>query len=110
MKVRPGKPPNPAHFATQRMADRLTTEADQVRYRRRKAIVEPVLGGSKRSSASRAFTLRGEAPARGEWNMICLAVNLKRLHRVRLASAPLLSPLPADIIDHATATPSNGDL
>jgi hypothetical protein len=29
--------------------------------------------------------LRGIAKARGEWNVICLAVNLKRLHRIGIA-------------------------
>ena len=28
---------------------------------------------------------RGVAKARGEWNVVCLAVNLKRLHRIRTA-------------------------
>ena len=48
-EVRPGKPPNPAHRATQRMAARLASDAGRARYRRRKAIVEPVLGWIKRS-------------------------------------------------------------
>nr|MBA2301471.1 transposase [Acidobacteriota bacterium] len=29
----------------------------------------------------RRFMMRGLAKARGEWNIVCLAVNLKRLHR-----------------------------
>ena len=33
----------------------------------------------------RRFSLRGVAKARGEWNVVCLAVNLKRLHRIRMA-------------------------
>jgi transposase len=82
---RPTKPPNPAHEATQRMAARLTSEAGRARYRRRKAIVEPVIGWIKEVLGFRRFSLRGEAKARGEWNVVCLAVNLKRLHRLGMA-------------------------
>lgn len=76
------KPPNPAHHATQRMAARLCSEHGRARYRRRKAIVEPVLGWIKEVLGFRHFNLRGEVKARGEWNLVCLAVNLKRLHRL----------------------------
>jgi transposase len=84
-EVRPSKAPNPAHVATQRMADRLKSEAGRARYRRRKAIVEPVLGWIKEVLGFRRFSLRGAAKARGEWNLVCLAVNLKRWHRIGLA-------------------------
>ncbi|MBA2260771.1 MAG: IS1182 family transposase [Acidobacteria bacterium] len=85
---REGKPdvtPNPAQEATQRMAARLTSETGRARYRRRKAIVEPVIGWIKEVLGFRRFSLRGVAKARGEWNVICLAVNLKRLHRIATA-------------------------
>jgi hypothetical protein len=77
--------PNPAHQATQRMAARLASEVGRARYRRRKAIVEPVIGWIKEVLGFRRFSLRGKAKARGEWNVVCLAVNLKRLHRIGLA-------------------------
>jgi hypothetical protein len=85
---REGKPdatPNPAHVATQRMADRLKSDVGRARYRRRKAIVEPVIGWIKEVLGFRRFRLRGEAKARGEWNVVCLAVNLKRFHQIRMA-------------------------
>ena len=84
-EVRPSKPPNPAHVATQRMAARLTSDTGRARYRRRKAIVEPVLGWIKEVLGFRRFSLRGVVNARGEWNVICLAINLKRLHRIQTA-------------------------
>jgi transposase len=84
-ETRLGKPPNSAHLATQRMADRLKSEVGRARYRRRKAIVEPVIGWIKEVLGFRRFSLRGEAKARGEWNVVCLAVNLKRLHRIGMA-------------------------
>lgn len=82
---KPGATPNPAHEATRRMAQRLASERGRVRYRRRKAIVEPVLGWIKEVLGFRRFSLRGVAKARGEWNIVCLAVNLKRFHRIRMA-------------------------
>jgi transposase len=84
-EVRPSQAPNPAHVATRRMADRLKTEAGRARYRRRKAIVEPVIGWIKEVLGFRRFSVRGVAKARGEWNLVCLAVNVKRLHRMRIA-------------------------
>jgi transposase len=83
-EVRPAKPPNPAHVASHRMADRLNSAVGRARYRRRKAIVEPVIGWIKEVLGFRRFSLRGVAKARGEWNLVCLAVNLKRLHRIRM--------------------------
>jgi transposase len=76
---------NPAQAATQRMAARLTSADGQARYRRRKAIVEPVFGWIKSALGFRRFSLRGETNARGEWNVVCLAVNLKRFHRITMA-------------------------
>jgi len=84
-ETRPGKPPNPAHGATRRMADRLKSDAGRARYRRRKAIVEPVLGWIKAALGFRRFSMRGAAKARGEWTLVCLAVNLKRWHRIGIA-------------------------
>jgi transposase len=82
---KPGATPNPAHEATRRMAEQLASERGHTRYRRRKAIVEPVIGWIKEVLGFRRFSLRGVAKARGEWNVVCLAVNLKRLHRIRMA-------------------------
>lgn len=84
-ETRPARPPNPAHLATQRMADRLKSDEGRARYRRRKAIVEPVIGWIKEVLGFRRFSVRGEANVRGEWNVVCLAVNLKRLHRIGIA-------------------------
>jgi hypothetical protein len=84
-EARPAKPPNPAHLATRRMADRLASVEGRARYRRRKAIVEPVIGWIKEVLGFRRFSMRGARKARGEWNVVCLAVNLKRWHRLGIA-------------------------
>ena len=62
------------------MAEQLASERGRARYRRRKAIVEPVLGSIKEVLGFRRFSLRGVAKARGEWNVTCLAVNLGQMH------------------------------
>jgi transposase len=77
--------PNPAQEATQRMAARIASPEGKARYRRRKAIVEPVIGWIKEILGFRRFSLRGETKARGEWNVVCLALNLKRFHRITMA-------------------------
>ncbi|MEK7442711.1 MAG: transposase, partial [Chloroflexota bacterium] len=48
----------------------------------RKCTVEPVIGIIKEVLGFRQFSLRGLAAAAGEWCLVCLAFNLKRLHVV----------------------------
>jgi transposase len=84
-EVRTAKAPNPTHVASQRMTDRLQSAKGRARYRRRKAIVEPVIGWIKHVLGFRRFSLRGETKARAEWSLICLATNLKRWRRLSMA-------------------------
>ena len=77
--------PSPPGPATQRMMARMASPAGGERYRKRKAIVEPVFGWIKHILGFRQFSLRGEGKARGEWRMVCTAVNLKRMHRLQSA-------------------------
>ena len=65
--------------ATARMAERLATAEGQALYRRRKVIPEPVFGWIKHIIGFRQFSLRGVAKVRGEWNLVCLATNVRRL-------------------------------
>lgn len=81
-KAAPTTEPGPA---TARMAARLASDDGRAIYRRRKAIVEPVIGWIKHVLGFRQFSLRGAANTRGEWTLVCLAVNLKRLHRLQVA-------------------------
>lgn len=68
--------------ATHRMAQWLKTADGQAHYRRRKTIPEPVFGWIKQALGFRRFSLRGLAAAQAEWNLVCVAVNLKRMHRL----------------------------
>ncbi|MBD8528346.1 transposase [Pseudoxanthomonas sp. CAU 1598] len=68
--------------ATRRMAEHLATEEGKADYRRRKVIPEPVFGWIKHVLGFRRLSMRGEKAAREEWNLMCLAVNLRRMHRL----------------------------
>ena len=65
------------------MAYKLHTAVGKAIYRLRKCTVEPVIGVIKEVLGFRQFSLRGLAAA-GEWCLVCMAWNLKRLHRLRL--------------------------
>jgi transposase len=68
---------NPARA---RMAERLKTPEGKAHYRRRKAVVEPVFGWAKQVLGFRRFSWRGLHVAKHEWDLVCLALNLKRMH------------------------------
>ena len=63
-----------------KMAYKLQTEIGQAIYRLRKCTVEPVIGIIKEVLGFRQFSLRGLLAAAGEWCLVCLAFNLKRMH------------------------------
>jgi len=75
----PALPPEDAS-PTVKMAYTLKTQVGQAIYRLRKSTVEPVIGIVKEVLGFRQFSLRGLAAAAGEWCLVCLAWNLKRLH------------------------------
>jgi len=74
--------PVPPEDATplEKMAYKLSTEIGQAIYRLRKCTVEPVIGIIKEILGFRQFSLRGLKKVAGEWCLVCLAFNLKRLH------------------------------
>jgi transposase len=64
------------------MEQKLGTPEGRQRYLRRQASVEPVFGIIKRVLGFRQFSLRGLQKVTLEWNLVCLAYNLKRLHKL----------------------------
>jgi transposase len=64
------------------MRHRLRTTAGKALYKLRQQTVEPVFGIIKAVLGFRQFRLRGRAKASLEWTLVCLAYNLKRLHRL----------------------------
>ena len=75
-------PEPPAEDASPKikMAYKLQTEVGQAIYRLRKCTVEPVIGIIKEILGFRQFSLRGLWAVTGEWCLVCLAFNLKRMH------------------------------
>jgi transposase len=65
-----------------RMQARMLSERGRRLYRLRKQTVEPVFGIIKEVMGFRRFHLRGLEKVRGEWGLVCLAYNIKRLHRL----------------------------
>ena len=76
----------PAEDATPKvkMAYKLRTEIGEAIYRLRKCTVEPVIGIIKEVLGFRQFSLRGLKAVTGEWCLVCLAFNLKRMHSLWL--------------------------
>jgi transposase len=77
----PEEPAADAPFA-ERMRHRTATAAGRALYGLRKQTVEPVFGIIKEAMGLRRFMLRGLAKVSLEWDLVCLAYNLKRLHRL----------------------------
>lgn len=67
------------------MEERLKSEEGQHWYRRRKAIAELPFGWIKHVLGFRRFSLRGLKKVRGEWQLVCAALNLKRMAALNTA-------------------------
>ena len=71
---------DPSKPATRKMARKLRTKAGRKRYKKRKGILAAPDGWIKTVLGLRSFSVRGPPKAKGEWNLVCLAVNLRRMH------------------------------
>jgi hypothetical protein len=67
------------------MAHRLLTPQGRALYALRKQTPEPVFGIIKSLLGFRQFLLRGLDAVRGEWRLVTMAWNLKRMFALRLA-------------------------
>lgn len=61
---------------------RMATDDARERYRRRKALIEPVFGRIKDRFDGRQFYLRGLAAVRAEWQLLAAAFNYRVLWRI----------------------------
>ena len=75
-------PPAPDASALDVMRHRLKTTAGKALYKLRQQTVEPVFGIIKSVLGFRQFHWRGHLKVALEWTLVCLAYNLKRLHRL----------------------------
>ena len=73
----PPAPENPTPLEA--MAHRLQTKAGKALYGLRKQMPEPVFGIIKSIMGFRQFSLRGLDKVRGEWKLVTMAWNIKRL-------------------------------
>lgn len=67
---------------TQVMRHRLKTGSGKALYKLRQQTVEPVFGIIKSAMGFRQFLLRGLEKVTLEWQLVCLAYNFRRLHRM----------------------------
>ena len=77
-------PPGPEQpSGVEAMAHRLKTCEGKAAYARRKSTVETVFGIIKQVQGFRQFLLRGLDAVAGEWSLVCIGWNLKRLHALK---------------------------
>ncbi len=69
------------------MTKKLNSEEGRALYRLRQQTVEPVFGVIKAVLGFTGFSLRGLDKVAGEWNLVALAYNCERLHKLTLATA-----------------------
>jgi transposase len=67
------------------MAAKLQTDAGKAAYRKRKWIAEPPNGWIKSVLGFRQFSLRGLHRVQGEFKLVCLALNLRRMGALKTA-------------------------
>jgi len=78
----PPPTPEPGN-ALEQMKHRLKTRAGRALYGLRKQTVEPVFGIIKSVMGFRQFLLRGFEAARGEWSLVAMAWNIRRMAVLR---------------------------
>ena len=76
-----------ARAARERMAKRLEGNRGKRQYARRKGMVEPAFGWVKEVLGFRQFSLRGLKKVQGEWSLVTLALNLRRMARMEAVAA-----------------------
>lgn len=76
------EPPPKSASVTEVMRHRLKTLSGKSLYKLRQQTVEPVFGIIKSALGFRQFLLRGMEKVSLEWELVCLAYNVRRLHRM----------------------------
>lgn len=79
-RLAPDAPEPETTEPVEKMAWKLKTKAGKARYAKRKSTVEPVFGIIKQVLGFRQCSLRGLEAVTGEWKLVALAFNLKRMH------------------------------
>lgn len=82
---RPAQTKKPKHITDPRllaMREKVSTDENRRTYQKRAKTVEPVFGTIKGALQFRQFLLRGLAKVQIEWDLVCLAYNVKRLWKL----------------------------
>jgi len=66
------------------MKHRLKTQEGTALYAKRKSTVEPVFGIIKHVLGFRQFLFRGLGAVGKEWNLVCMAWNIRRMHALKV--------------------------
>jgi transposase len=83
--------------AVRKMEAKLQTEEGKEIYCQRKKIVEPVFGQMKSNLGFRRFRLRGLDKAGGEWILVCLVHNIKKIYTRIMAKGGELDDLTREL-------------
>lgn len=70
--------------ALEAMKHRMQTKEGKALYAKRKSTVETVFGIIKQVLGFRQFLLRGLDSVQGEWSLVCIGWNLKRMHALKV--------------------------
>ena len=84
---------NNNEYLAEKMFNKLQSDDAKSRLKERATTIEPAIGNFKQNLGFRRFTLRGLAPVKGEFNLICVAHNLNILHRYSLNNRLTLAAL-----------------
>ena len=85
--AKPAAPREPKAEWLKTMAEKLASEESRALYKLRRQTVEPVFGVIKAVLGFTRFSLRGLDKVAGEWDLVALAYNCKRLHKLTLSMA-----------------------
>ena len=75
--------------ARRRMVKRLKDQRGKRQYRWRKELVEPAFGWVNHVLGFRQFSLRDLKKVQGEWSLVTLALNPRRMASMEAAAAPV---------------------
>ncbi len=84
--ARPAAPREPRAEWLKTMAGKLASDESRARYKLRRQTVEPVFGIVKAVLGFTGFSLCGLDKVTGEWDLVALAYNCKRLHKLSLTA------------------------
>jgi transposase len=84
-------PPDDETSIKEQMAYRLKTKEGRAKYKKRKETVEPVFGIIKSVLGFSTFLLRGLDKVNIEWDLVTLAYNFKKLHKLSAGNLAAIS-------------------